>query len=159
MQIPKWGHTPSMAGLRCILLFALGLAMTGGCSGRATTTVTGKVTVDTAPVEKGIIHFQAADGAGPTAEAEISDGVYTADVPPGNKKVSIQAFKKVGERHVGRHEGQMADETVQTLPKRFSDPNATELRGDITGSTTLDFALELRANEKNLPVKPAGRSK
>jgi hypothetical protein len=70
---------------------ALAVTFAGCSSGSEELTVTGKVTLDGAPLKSGQIRFVMADGQGPTAGAVISDGQYSAVLSPGEKTVEIRA--------------------------------------------------------------------
>ncbi len=124
-----------------VYLFLLLLPL-AGCSGPKKVEIAGTVTLDSKPIENGLIRFLPADGAGPSAETVIADGQYKLPMTLGKKKVSITMEKKIGERHIGHPDGPLADITEQVIPKRYSDPNETELTREVTGSATLDFALE-----------------
>ena len=47
--------------------------------------VTGRVTLDDQPLEKGLIQFLPTDGKSSSAACEIRKGEYSAEVPVGNK--------------------------------------------------------------------------
>jgi hypothetical protein len=70
---------------------ALAISVAGCSSGAEELTVTGKVTLDGAPLKSGQIRFVMADGQGPTAGAVITDGQYSAVLSPGEKTVEIRA--------------------------------------------------------------------
>ena len=73
-----------------IAFIILGLS---GCFGDGTVKISGKVTVDGAPVETGSIAFAPADGKTSVEGAEIINGEYQAKVPPGEKIVRICGMK------------------------------------------------------------------
>jgi hypothetical protein len=105
------------------LVLALGLASAGGCSlgdsGKGT--VTGEVTLDGKPLKEGIIRFIPADGKSQTADATITDGRYTAQVPVGDKRIEISASKIVGKRKMIDEPGAPAvDDVVELLPERYN---------------------------------------
>ncbi|WDI41049.1 hypothetical protein [Bremerella sp. P1] len=70
-----------------------------GCSGEQTTAVpiSGTVTVEGDPVEKGSITFISVSGNVPSAGAVILDGRYTAKVEPGDKKIMVLGSKVIGQ--------------------------------------------------------------
>ncbi|UUO06586.1 hypothetical protein M4951_24990 [Blastopirellula sp. J2-11] len=72
-----------------------------GCGGARTTfevPVSGMVTVAGEPVTKGAISFVSVDGETPAGGGSIQDGVYRAQVPPGEKIVVIHGNKLVGQQ-------------------------------------------------------------
>jgi hypothetical protein len=83
---------------RALLVLALlvaSSAMLAGC-GPATGTVSGQITYDGKPVEKGHILFTPADGKGKDAGGPIIGGRYRAiGLPPGIKIVKVIGVKKV----------------------------------------------------------------
>jgi hypothetical protein len=129
-------------GLMLVACAALAVA-TGGCSrGVKLLTVNGRVSVNHQPLEKGIIHFQPADGLGPGAEAVVVAGNYQIATTVGHKKVSVLGFKKVGKVSIGGPGGPETDKLEQIVPAKFSDPNQTELVCEVSGSDhPLDFDL------------------
>jgi hypothetical protein len=67
------------------------LAIFSGCEQR--TTIHGRVTYEGQPVKKGTITFWPTDGQGPSAGGAIVDGMYSAQVGPGKKRVQIAESK------------------------------------------------------------------
>lgn len=64
------------------------------------TSLSGKITYDDRPVQKGSIAFQPADGQGPTAGSPIMDGKYCIkNILPGKKVVHIVGLKNVDMPH------------------------------------------------------------
>lgn len=95
-----------------------------GCGGDGRVAISGSVTLDGKPVEKGSISFQPEDGIGPGTGAEIKGGCYeitgAAAATPGRKKVSITAVRKTGKQIAAGMpfpSGTMIDEEV-TVPPR-----------------------------------------
>jgi hypothetical protein len=72
------------------------LGATIGCGGgdKGKGSVSGKVTLDGAPLQSGTISFAPADGGSASAETLIQNGEYHLEVPPGEKTVIIQGFKE-----------------------------------------------------------------
>ena len=139
-----------IAHVKCFALVAAGfLVSIAGCSGSNAVKVSGAVKAGGVPVERGMIRFEPADNLGPTAEAVVTDGHYEMNVPPGAKKVSVQAFKKVGQVPIGGPGGPMTDKTEQIFPDKYSDPKKTELKVDISGAASdVDFNLDAPAAKK-----------
>src|SRR2546421_11653224 len=70
-------------------------ALLSGC-GSPPATVSGEVSYEGQPVDKGYISFTPSDGQGKDAGAPIANGRYkVADLPAGRKLVNIIAIKKV----------------------------------------------------------------
>jgi hypothetical protein len=83
--------------LLSLAVLALFLLAASGCSS-SQAKVSGKVTLDGTPVDKGSILFEPADGKTATAGGDIVNGAYSvANVPPGPKNVKVSVSKKVGE--------------------------------------------------------------
>ena len=55
--------------------------------------ISGKVTLDGAPLADGTIHFEPAEKSGPRAGAVIHGGTYKLRLLPGSKVVRIDGFK------------------------------------------------------------------
>lgn len=124
-----------------VLLVAVAAAATG-CADDNKATVSGQVTLDGKPLEKGTVSFVPADGNSPSAVGRIEQGHYTAEVPPGPKKIEVLGFRVIGrEKHDPNDPSSpMIDVTEQFLPDRYN--KATELTCEIAGSQDdLDFAL------------------
>jgi hypothetical protein len=121
------------------LLLLLSLMGCGGGDGLVE--LSGRVALDGAPVERGTIQFEPADGVGPSAEATITAGAYRAPVSPGVKKVRIYAYKKIGEYHVTGPDSPLIDEVEQIAPAKFNDDTTLEREVPARGLKTLDFEL------------------
>jgi hypothetical protein len=115
-----------------VLLLALLVLI--GC-GETASEVTGKVTVDGQPVAKGTIAFYPADGKGKTSGGDITDGTYTVSVPRGTMKVAITKPKVVRTKKLYPDDpkSKEVEVTEESLPPKYSDPEKTELRLDVTG--------------------------
>lgn len=128
-------------GAACGFILLLCLS---GCGRRdGLTEITGAVTYDGQPVQKGTISLLPADGQGPTAAAIIANGKYSVKIAPGTKKVKIEGFKVTGQERYKPNDptSPMVDIQVQILPERYNAKS--ELTRDIaSGAGTLDFALE-----------------
>jgi hypothetical protein len=124
-------------------LLALAIVAAAGCSGGPVLgTVTGSVTVDGKPAEKGAVTFIPADGKSPTAGGEIKEGKYTARVPVGTAKVEVRVPKVVGRKKIyDTPDSPIQDVLAEVLPARYNDN--TELTFDVkTGSNQKDFDLK-----------------
>jgi hypothetical protein len=125
------------------VVLGLVLGPAGGCSSDAGKgTVTGQVTLDGAPVKEGLIKFIPADGKSQTADAVITDGQFTAEVPVGEKRVEISAPKVVGQRKMyDTPDSPVVDDVVELLPPRYN--TQSELKMTVqAGSQTKQFDLK-----------------
>ncbi len=129
--------TKALAGVCCILG-----ALFSGCGGDGMTAIRGNVLFDGKPVERGVIRFLAADGKTPTASAAIADGVYAAQIVPGEKHVQIRAFRVVGRRHHRDDpNGPLEDTLQQILPARYNT-QSTLICNVQPGQREYDFTLQ-----------------
>jgi hypothetical protein len=124
------------------LLFVASLAGCGDSDGAEKHTISGTVTLDGEPVENGTITFVPADGVGPTAGAPIENGQYTAEVPPGSKKVEIRAAKVVGQRKLyDTPDSPTGDVVEELIPEKYNAK--TTLTADVQGEDTdRNFSLQ-----------------
>ena len=133
------GMTQRTIGMKHVLIFFSLLAV--GCSSDTRHgVVSGSVTLDGQPIKTGIIRFVPADGQTATADAVIADGKFSADVPPGEKRVEISAPKVVGKRRM-MPESPEIEITEELLPARYNVK--TELTLAVTaGGQSKDFELQ-----------------
>src|SRR5437763_12670766 len=98
------------------------LGLAGGCSSEpAKASVTGEVTLDGQPLKQGLIRFVPADGKGPTADAPVADGRFSAQVPAGEKRVEISAPKVVGRTKMfDTPDSKVVEETGELLPAHYN---------------------------------------
>jgi hypothetical protein len=125
-------------GVVCAVL----LAASGCSSDPGKGTVSGTVTLDGQPLASGLIRFVPVDGQTPTAEATITDGEFSAEVPIGEKRISISAPKVVGKRPAYQTPNSPMIEIVEELlPARYN--MTSELKLNVKGGRqTEDFKLE-----------------
>jgi hypothetical protein len=125
-------------GLAALLTATL---VAGGC-GSSVSTVSGSVTVDGKPLEKGTISYVPADSNGSPVTAEVAGGKYEVLVSAGKKFVQISAPVVVGKRK--QYEGPDApyDEfTDESLPEKYN--SKTTLTFDVQpGKNSKDWAVE-----------------
>ena len=74
------------------------LLLAAGCGRGGLIEITGTVTYDGQPIQKGCITLLPLKGDGPTAAAIVKDGKYTVRVAPGQKRVQIEGYKILGQR-------------------------------------------------------------
>ena len=106
--------------------------------------ISGKVSVDGKPAEKGSISFAPVSGIGPTTGTEIKDGTYTAEAAIGECKVEVRVPKVVGKKKLYDTPDSPEQEIMdEVLPARFNE--ATELRAEIKkGVNAKDFDLKTK---------------
>jgi hypothetical protein len=99
-----------------------GLVVSVGCHRNEMATLSGRVTVDGAPLADGTISFESPDNNKPTAGGLVRDGNYALSLLPGPKIVRIQGFKIVGQRPLNRADphGPMVPTKEQILPETFN---------------------------------------
>jgi hypothetical protein len=118
---------------------ALGLVLLAGCTSQPGN-LTGAVTVDGQPLKRGQITFTPADGKTSGVSAPVTDGRYSAVVPPGEVTVRVNGDKVVGKHQMypGAPEVEKVEELVA---KEFND------------QTTLTVTVRGGAQEENFAVK------
>lgn len=82
----------------CWGLIVFGILGCGSGKSNDVVTVTGRVTVDEQPLEKGLIQFLPIDGKNGSTAGEIRQGEYALDVPIGNKRVEVTSPKVIGQK-------------------------------------------------------------
>lgn len=129
-----------LVGLLTMMVTLVGC---GRASGPQTAVVSGKITLNGAPLESGQINFVPGDGVGAPAGAKISGGNYKADVPLGAKRVEIRAPKVVGQKdaYEGDPNSPKIDLIEEMIPPRYNAQS--ELKATVnTGRNVQDFSLE-----------------
>lgn len=117
-------------------------AVAGGCADDKTAEVTGTISVDGNPAEKGSISFVPADGKSPTAGSEIKNGKYAAKVPLGTAKVQVRVPKVVGKKKLyNTPDSPVQDILEEALPGRYND------------KTELQYEVKPGKNEKDWDLK------
>jgi len=116
----------------------------GGDDALGRRAISGKVTLDGAPLDSGTIHFEPLGGSTSHGTGTvIRDGQYevAADhgLPPGSYKVSISALEQIKQAPVM---GQELPPPAERIPAKYNVN--TELVVEVTesGLTTFDFQLE-----------------
>jgi len=131
-----------MSRCKLRLAFAVFSILVGGCTdGSNMATVSGNVTVDGASLKSGLVRFVPADGQTASADAQIADGKYSVELPPGDKKLSFSVPKVVGQKKMyDTPDSPMIDITEELLPAKYN------LKSELTytvseGDQTKDFEL------------------
>ena len=118
------------------------LVVLAGCSPPTTAEVSGLVTIDGQPVQRGAINFDPVDGNTPTAGGVINEGRYSVMVPITTMKVRIKASKVVGKRKLyDTPDSKEVDVVEEAAPARYN--TETELTFEVKpGKNHKDFELQ-----------------
>ena len=123
----------------CIIMLA---SMSGCGKEEAKATVTGEVTFNGKPIERGTITFVAAEGNASPVTVEITNGKYEAATTAGSKKVMIagtRVLRKI--KDPGDPDGPLLEQTEDYVPDKFNVN--TELKLDVQkGANTKNWDLE-----------------
>jgi hypothetical protein len=132
-----------MMRLLCFSFGVVPIALVLGCSKPSTDgVVSGTVTLDSQPLKAGTVRFDAVDNRTPAADASISDGKFTAKVPPGDKRVTITSPKVVGKRKMyDTPDSPVFDVTEESLPRRYNAQTELKLTV-IAGDQDATFDLK-----------------
>jgi hypothetical protein len=145
--------------LRRVRPGALVVALLAAGCGDSGATVSGEVSYDGQPVKSGYVSFTPADGKGPVAGGQITDGRYTAEkVPPGPKVVKVEASSGSGpsvqssadmEKLSKEWKAKVGPDGIihtETVPQ---DAEGNNQKVDVKpGAQTLDFHLKKPAGKK-----------
>jgi hypothetical protein len=119
-----------------MLLFGAGVV---GCGGKETVGVTGTVTFDGVPVEKGEVSFIPADGQGAPAGAVIENGAFAFEAKPGSKRVEVRASRALPpERQTNPEMGLMYEDYI---PARFNRESTLTAEVKAGGQPAYEFNL------------------
>ena len=111
-------------------LVVAGSAFLAGCdSSGGAHDVTGTVTFEGEPVKEGQIVFE----SGTVTGAEIKEGKFTAQLPPGKYKVRITATREEGVAPDG------LPNYVSYVPKKYNEQ--TTLEEDVSGKKEVKYEL------------------
>jgi len=137
-------------------LFSLTIPITffclGFCGCDSTIRISGQVTFEGKPVEKGQIIFLPADGQGPISGAPILKGKYALNnLSPGSKKVQISSSRAIGPpvknlEEMAKKKGKdeepaEIEQDPNAIPANAVGNNATvEIKGS---QSNLDFDLRI----------------
>lgn len=137
-----------------LLAIASFLLPSAGCG--KPTFVTGTVTYEGQPVEKGAISFVPKEGQGPTAGAMIEGGKYRVEpIKPGIKVVQIIGVKKVPFARSSEEMAKRAAEAAQRGDSSGLIDPADDVPADAVGNGA---EIEVKAGEQKLDFnlkKPA----
>lgn len=131
------------------------LALLVGCN--KTTTISGTVTLNGEPIQKGAISFRSADGRGPSIGGMIENGQYSIEkAVPGSRIAVISAIDE-GKVIASRDEAMKLIEEAKAEGKQPFEAMRVDLvpptaKGNsetveiAPGSQTLDFAISTTQN-------------
>jgi hypothetical protein len=107
--------------------------------------VTGRITLDDQPLEKGLIQFLPTDDKGPSAAAEIKLGEYAVDVPFGNKRVEVTSPKVIGQKKAyDTPESPVMDLLEEQIPLEYN--GQSKLNANVSREQKkFDFALKSKS--------------
>ncbi len=127
-----------------ILLFLLGLSPCVGCgpSGPTTVPVSGKVTLDGAPVAEGDIYFRDAEGKGGSYAGKIVNGEYTFESTPGPKTVEIRATREVPGKFDESNPGEKVPLIEQYIPPQYNSETTLKAEVAESGENVHNFDLQ-----------------
>lgn len=135
--------------LAALPAIGLSLVLVGCGESMETVTVKGRVTVDGEPVPKGSITFMSKDGSVAAGGGTITDGIYEAQTPPGDKWVMVLATKVVRQEpmYAGQPDSPMQDVTEQITSPVYNAAHQTPLEANVDGPKE-DLNFELTKNVK-----------
>lgn len=126
-------------------VFALVVFAFVGCDGVRKADVSGTVKFDGHLVDDGAIAFYPADGKGSSEGGAIKNGQYSAKVPVGNMKVTVNWPKGTGIKKKLYQDDPKSPEwetKAESLPEKYSDANKTELTFEVkSGTNRKDWEL------------------
>ncbi len=125
----------------CLLPLVVVLATVGCADNSGLAEVSGTVSVDGEPAEKGSISFFPVNGQGPTTGAQILQGKYQSQIPLGESKVEIRVSKVVGQKKLyDTPDSPVQDVYAEVLPSKYN--SQSELRFDAqAGANEKDWHL------------------
>ncbi len=109
--------------LPCLLLTLVLIPIGCGHSkGPETVVLKGKVTFDGALLKEGAIAFLPIDGKGVPSGTTITNGIYRAEIPRGEKRVEIRSRKLVGQKvaYKGDPKSPMIDLFEELIPSIYN---------------------------------------
>jgi hypothetical protein len=128
-----------------IVCSALLLSCISGCGAESNVAfITGTISIDGNPTDKGSISFIPVNGQGPTAGTEFKEGKYASQAALGECKVEVRVSKIVGKKKLyDTPDSPVQDLMEEVLPAKFNE--ATELRIEIKkGTNTKNWDLKTK---------------
>lgn len=142
------------AGVTLSILATFACVFAAGCgTSKNEFQVTGKISVAGEPIPNGAIVFYAVDGSTAVGGGTIKDGVYTANVPPGEKQVTVTGNKITGQAPMDASMpgSPMVETREDVVPAIYAQQTTTPLKATITGETK-DLNFDLEKGEMVKPV-------
>ena len=125
----------------CLLSILLA-GCAGNSDGPKLVTVSGKITLNDAPLTEGDVIFRAADGKGHSYAGKINDGTYTLETEVGKKKVEIKSMRDVPGKTTEDNPGEVVNVREQIVPAKYNSESTLEITVSEEGSDSTDFILE-----------------
>jgi len=146
-----------------VCLAALGLAIviigSSGCRrppGLDVHPVSGKVTVDGAPLAEGWITFRSLEGDSRGFAGRVTKGGYRAEAFAGRTSVAVAASRAAaGEFVSGSPDAEPQPKTEQFIPRRYNEETVLEADIPVGGIRGLDFTITLTPDDSD--ASPQGR--
>ncbi len=131
-----------MRTLYIFTLFALLAVPFAGCgpTGPETYDVSGTVALDGEPVESGNIVFRDVAGKDKSYGGKVTNGQFSFESSPGEKKVEITAMREVPGEVDTSNPGEEAPVLEQYIPEQYNAEST--LTVEVTGAEKFDFDLK-----------------
>jgi len=123
--------------LRSLLVLSFSLAIAGCTPAPNTLPISGKVTLDGAPLESADLLFVPADPSFGSEPGKVTNGAYTAKVRPGKNKVQVTASRVVP--------GKFGPMGTEPLLAPIHIANAGNLEVDVTKEKKDGYDFELKS--------------
>jgi hypothetical protein len=149
-ELAMAGSRHSRRGLSVFAGVVIALLICDGC-GSDRIPLSGEITFDGKPVQKGSITLEPVDRQGATTGGEIVEGKYQlvgdAAPLPGKKIVRISAIRKTGRMIAAGPplpSGAMVEEMIRYIPERYNTQTTLTCEVSRDGSKKIDFTLSSR---------------
>lgn len=106
-------------------------------------TVSGKVLVDGAPLDEGLIIFRSMDGATQNVASPIKDGSFTVNIQSGVKRVEISAEREMPGKFTLGASGEKVPARESYIPAKFNTKSELETVIEYPPKAELVFDLSL----------------
>lgn len=124
-----------MTGKSILYFVTLMLTLSGCSGGNRTFPVSGTVTFNGMAIESGSITFDAEDGGPGSFSTGIQNGVYKVRSFPGKKKVSVTAYRAVGDPKAA------TPNMENYIPSRYNTATTLVVTVEENESNQFDFPL------------------
>jgi hypothetical protein len=127
------------------MVFAIVAVFSTGCSGTNQQSLSGNVTWQGKPIERGAINLFPLSSDGITVGSEIKNGTFSIDQQygptPGKYRVEVLAFRKTGKSEFDVDQNKQIEIEEQFLPRNFNQ--ASKLETEIVGNKANILTLDL----------------